>query len=59
MPLIVGGGMHSAAEAEAAWAAGADIVVIGNHLEESPADLALFVEARNKMNTHQMQSAVM
>lgn len=59
VPLIVGGGMHSAAEAEAAWGAGADIVVIGNHLEESPADLALFVEARNKMNTHQMQSAVM
>ena len=59
VPLIVGGGMHSAAEAEAAWGAGADIVVIGNHLEESPADLALFVEARNKMNTHQMLSAVM
>ena len=58
VPLIVGGGMHSAAEAEAAWAAGADIVVIGNHLETSPADLALFVEARNKMNMHHKQPTV-
>ena len=58
VPLIVGGGMHSAAEAEAAWDAGADIVVIGNHLENSPADLVLFVDARNKMNTHHLHSDV-
>jgi len=36
LPLIVGGGIRSAAQAEAACQAGADIVVVGNSLEKSP-----------------------
>lgn len=33
LPLIVGGGIHSREGVEAAWQAGADMVVIGNALE--------------------------
>jgi phosphoglycerol geranylgeranyltransferase len=35
-PLIVGGGINSAAKAKQAWQAGADIVVVGNGVEENP-----------------------
>ncbi len=34
LPLIVGGGIRKAEQAEAAWESGADIVVIGNALEK-------------------------
>lgn len=36
LPIIVGGGIRSEAEARAAWQAGADIVVIGTAFEEQP-----------------------
>jgi putative glycerol-1-phosphate prenyltransferase len=36
LPVIVGGGMRTADAAQAAWKAGADVVVIGNALEEQP-----------------------
>lgn len=36
LPLIVGGGIRSAAEAAAAWQAGADLVVVGNGIEQDP-----------------------
>ncbi len=36
IPLIVGGGLQSRADLEAVSAAGADIAVIGNALEENP-----------------------
>lgn len=36
IPLIVGGGIHSAAQAEAAAAAGADLIVIGTAFEKNP-----------------------
>ena len=36
LPVIVGGGMRTAEAAQAAWLAGADVVVIGNALEEQP-----------------------
>lgn len=36
LPIIVGGGIRSAEAAEAAWQAGADVIVIGNALEEDP-----------------------
>ena len=42
VPLIVGGGIRTPEAMNAAYAAGADIVVIGNHFEEKPEDLALF-----------------
>jgi len=49
-PLLVGGGICTPEQAEAAWAAGADIVVVGNHLEARPSDLPLFTEARDRYN---------
>jgi phosphoglycerol geranylgeranyltransferase len=35
-PIIVGGGINTAQKARLAWQAGADIVVVGNKIEESP-----------------------
>ncbi len=42
IPLIVGGGIHTPEQMNAAYAAGADIVVIGNHFESHPEELARF-----------------
>lgn len=42
VPLIVGGGITTPAAMNAAFAAGADIVVIGNHFEQHPEDLQSF-----------------
>lgn len=38
-PLIVGGGLNDAPSIEAAWQAGADLVVIGSAIENKPEDL--------------------
>ncbi len=38
-PLIVGGGLNDGPSIEAAWQAGADIVVIGSAIENRPEDL--------------------
>ena len=35
LPLIVGGGLHSKAQIEAAFDAGADIVVVGTAIENN------------------------
>lgn len=43
VPLIVGGGITSVEALHQAYAAGADIVVVGNHLETHLDDLAAFV----------------
>ena len=40
--LIVGGGIRTPEAMNAAYDAGADIVVIGNHFEEHPEELSLF-----------------
>ncbi|MGI4834469.1 MAG: geranylgeranylglyceryl/heptaprenylglyceryl phosphate synthase [Janthinobacterium lividum] len=40
VPLIVGGGLNTGAKISTALAAGADLVVIGNHLERNPDFLA-------------------
>lgn len=42
--LIVGGGIRTPEAMKAAYDAGADIVVIGNHFEEHPEELALFCQ---------------
>ena len=42
--LIVGGGIRTPEAMQKAYSAGADIVVIGNHFEERPEDLALFCQ---------------
>ena len=39
-PLVVGGGLNTAEKIAAALAAGADLVVVGNHLERNPHFLA-------------------
>lgn len=44
-PLIVGGGLNTGEKIYAALAAGADIVVVGNHLERNPNFLADAVAA--------------
>jgi tRNA(adenine34) deaminase len=41
--LIVGGGIRTPEAMQEAYAAGADIVVIGNHFESHPEELALFI----------------
>ncbi|GAA4423287.1 geranylgeranylglyceryl/heptaprenylglyceryl phosphate synthase [Pontibacter saemangeumensis] len=40
VPLIVGGGINTADKAKAALEAGADVLVIGNHIEKNPGFLA-------------------
>lgn len=42
MHLFVGGGIKTPAQATEAWDAGANTVVIGNHLEENPDELNAF-----------------
>lgn len=46
LPVIVGGGIRTQAEAETVFRAGADIVVVGNKLEENPNFLAELVKAK-------------
>lgn len=51
IPLIVGGGIRNAEQAEAACNAGADVIVVGNILEKQPEllmELSLAVHAVNK-----------
>ncbi|WP_426489846.1 geranylgeranylglyceryl/heptaprenylglyceryl phosphate synthase [Hymenobacter sp. 102] len=40
VPLLVGGGINTTEKAHAALAAGADVIVIGNHIEKDPGFLA-------------------
>ena len=42
LPLIVGGGIRTPEQMNAAYQAGADIVVIGNHFESHPEELSSF-----------------
>ena len=43
IPLIVGGGIKTPQQMLAAFDSGADLVVVGNHLESHPEDLSLFL----------------
>lgn len=47
IPLIVGGGIRSIEQAELAWEAGADVVVIGTVIEKSPELFDEFIVSRN------------
>ncbi|MFD2999773.1 geranylgeranylglyceryl/heptaprenylglyceryl phosphate synthase [Pontibacter toksunensis] len=40
IPLIVGGGINTTHKAKAALEAGADVIVVGNHIEKNPGFLA-------------------
>ncbi len=46
IPLIVGGGICTPEQMQAAFEAGADLVVIGNHFETHPEEIPLFAEAK-------------
>jgi putative glycerol-1-phosphate prenyltransferase len=50
IPLVVGGGIRTAIQANDAYNAGADILVIGNALEENPTLLKDFAAVRNSFN---------
>ncbi|MBD2770450.1 geranylgeranylglyceryl/heptaprenylglyceryl phosphate synthase [Hymenobacter sp. BT664] len=50
-PLIVGGGLNTGEKVYAALAAGADVVVVGNHIEAEPAFLAEVVRVVASFNT--------
>lgn len=50
LPLIVGGGVCSPKAIEKALDAGADLVVVGNHLEKNPSDLIEFVDTVRRYN---------
>lgn len=52
LPIIVGGGICTAKGAEAAWAAGADLVVVGNAFETNPELLPAFKNALLHANRH-------
>ena len=43
IPLIVGGGIKTPEQMLSAFDSGADLVVVGNHLESHPEDLSLFL----------------
>ena len=49
-PLIVGGGIRSTGMIEKALVAGADLIVVGNHLENTPSDIVPFVETVRRHN---------
>jgi putative glycerol-1-phosphate prenyltransferase len=48
LPLIVGGGITSLEHMSQAFLSGADIVVIGNHFEQHPAQLPDFINHKNQ-----------
>lgn len=50
IPLIVGGGMRSADDIHQAYQAGADVVVVGNAIEDNPALLQEIAAARSAAN---------
>jgi phosphoglycerol geranylgeranyltransferase len=49
LPLIIGGGIKSAETARDLYKAGADILVIGNGVEQSESLIALISEVKNKI----------
>lgn len=50
VPIIVGGGVNTVEKAEAAWKAGADILVVGNHIEKSPRFIQEVSEVKQRFN---------
>ena len=53
--LIVGGGIRTPEAMQAAYSAGADIVVIGNHFESHPEDLNSFLTAKRSYSAAVLQ----
>lgn len=50
LPLVVGGGIRTVQDAENVYNAGADLIVIGTHLEEFPDQIGEFAALRNRLN---------
>ena len=50
LPLVAGGGIRTAEEAERVFEAGADLIVIGNALEEYPDQVKDFARLRDRFN---------
>ena len=50
IPLIIGGGINSVAKAKNAWKSGADVVVVGNAIEQNPQLLIEMTEAKILLN---------
>jgi len=50
IPLIVGGGINSVQKAKNAWKSGADIIVVGNAIEQSTDLLIGITEAKSQLN---------
>ena len=50
LPLIVGGGINTVQKASAALAAGADIIVVGNHIEKAPHFIGEVAEVVREFN---------
>ena len=48
--LIVGGGIRTPEQMKIAFAAGADMVVIGNHFEQHPEQIQSFIDAIDSLN---------
>ncbi len=51
LPLIVGGGLRTVDDARRAYEAGADMIVIGNRLEEFPEQIKEFCHLRDSLNS--------
>lgn len=49
-PLLVGGGIRTAAEVRSAYESGADVVIVGNALENSRIGLGELIAERNRFN---------
>ena len=50
VPLLVGGGLNTAEKAHTALAAGADVIVVGNQIEQNPAFLGEVAEVIRHFN---------
>lgn len=57
-PLIVGGGIRDLNTLESILDAGADLVVIGNHFEQSPRDMKSFVDFVREYNLREKISVI-
>lgn len=51
LPLVVGGGIRSTEEAERVYKAGADMIVVGTHLETYPEQIKDFATLRSQLST--------
>lgn len=51
LPLMVGGGIRNTETAQELFSAGADMIVVGNAMEENPGLIKAFCELRDSLNT--------